>query len=334
MKTKLNFIVAGMFLAATSSALASVRYVNINNANPTPPYTNWATAATDIQSAVDAAGAGDEIVVTNGTYAPVTVDTPLALQSVNGPDVTIIDGLGGEACLYLAINAVVEGFTLTNGCGFFFSPGGGVYCESTNAVLTNCTLTGNLSYGGGGGAYGGTLNNCTLNGNSAWEGGGAEGCTLNNCTLTGNSVIGHYFLEGPVPGIGAGAYGCTLNNCILTGNSGVGAYGCTLNNCTLTGNSASGCGGGACDSTLNNCIVYFNSAPNGSNYDPSSTLNYCCTTPMPPNGVGNISADPQLASASYLSAESSCIGAGSAAYVLIFPGKIPGRTSQRLLGLN
>ena len=46
-----------------------MRYVNVNNANPTPPYTNWATAATNIQAAVDAAGAGDEIVVTNGTYA-------------------------------------------------------------------------------------------------------------------------------------------------------------------------------------------------------------------------------------------------------------------------
>ena len=149
MKTKLNFIVAGMFLAATSSALATVRYVNANNANPKPPYTTWATAATNIQDAVNAAVAGDEILVTSGVYTPVGVGEPLTVQSVNGPDVTVIDGGGMEGCLYLATNAVMVGFTLTN--GWADGGGGGVYCESTSAVLSNCVLTGNSAYEGWGG---------------------------------------------------------------------------------------------------------------------------------------------------------------------------------------
>jgi hypothetical protein len=365
--TKLSLMATGMLLAATSSALATVRYVNINNANPTPPYTNWATAATNIQNAVAAAGAGDQIVVTNGTYAPVTVNTPLTVQSVNGPDVTVIDGGGMQECVYLTNNAVMVGFTLTNGRATY---GGGVYCESTNAVLTNCVLSGNTAYYGGG-AYGGTLNNCTLTGNygegadsstlnnctlSGNYGCGAADSTLNNCTITGNSgggaencALNNCTLTGNSANSGGGAENCTLNNCTLMGNMangysggdfwngpyyvpGVGggvAY-CTLNNCTLTGNSASGnnelgpqqlwpqpilgYGGGAYGCTLNNCIVYFNTASSGGNYDPSSVLSYCCTTPMPTNGVGNISADPQLASASYLSPYSPCIGAGSATY--------------------
>jgi hypothetical protein len=501
MKTKLNFLVAGMFLAATSSALATVRYVNVNNANPTPPYTNWVTAATNIQDAVDAAGAGDEIVVTNGTYAPVSVNTPLTLQSVNGPGVTLIDGGGTVRCVSLTNNAVMVGFTLTDGNAW---AGGGVYCESTNAVLTNCVLTGNRAgkAGWGGGAYGGTLNNCTLTGNGAAFGGGASSCTLNHCVLTGNSssadydsgilafggggaydstlnnctltgnnssnsaLGGHgggaadctlnnctltgnwvhwipysywipysFFVpygggaadstlnnctltgnwafggsgggagsEGNQPctlnnctvtdnsaGIGGGAYNCTLNNCTLTGNSayefeafgaagygggaisctlnnctftgnsaegwgggahnctlnnctltgntanglyvygqyspgfGGGAYGdsyqpCTLNNCTLTGNSASDEGGGVYGGTLNNCIVYFNSAPVDGNYDPSRTLNYCCTTPMPTNGLGNITNDPAFVNAAagdfHLQSDSPCINSGNNAYVV------------------
>jgi len=34
---------------------AEVHYVDVNGANATPPYTNWVTAATNIQNALDAA---------------------------------------------------------------------------------------------------------------------------------------------------------------------------------------------------------------------------------------------------------------------------------------
>src|SRR5882672_5024109 len=93
------FFGAAMLLALAGiagSALAAVRYVDVNSTSPTPPYTSWATAATNIQDAVDAAVAGEEIVVTNGIYATggrvtdsdsttnrVVVDKPLSLRSVN-----------------------------------------------------------------------------------------------------------------------------------------------------------------------------------------------------------------------------------------------------------
>jgi hypothetical protein len=321
-------------------------YVAASSGNPVAPYTSWATAATNIQEAVDAAPPGAMIIVTNGTYAAggratpatgdgatnrVTVDKPLTLLSVNGPGVTVIQGQipgatnGGMRCVYLTNGATLAGFTMTNGSG-------GVYCESTSAVLTNCVLAGN-SAAQGGGAWGGTLNNCVLTGNSAtdwsgggaadsalnnctltgnsasWDGGGAAGSTLNNCTLTGNGAyegggaayctLNNCALTRNPAGFGGGAYGGMLNNCVLTGNSatnwgGGGAANATLNNCTLTDNSAV-YGGGASYCTLNNCIVYFNTAANGANYRQDQyggVFNYCCSTPLPTNGVGNITNAP------------------------------------------
>jgi hypothetical protein len=241
------------------SALAEVLYVDVNSTNATPPYTNWATAATNIQDAVDAAVAGDEVVVTNGTYHPLWVGKPLSIRSVNGPKSTIIDGGGRVGCVYLTNSASLYGFTLTNG----------------------------YSIGGGGGAYGGTLNNCMLTGNSAFYfggnsafyfGGGAAYSTLNNCTLIGNGATANVT-----------AYG---DNYVVI--SGGGAYGCTLHNCTLFQNVLrfwfTGTGGGT--------VI-----KDGSDYDSSSTPNNCWTN------------DPLFVSGSLrLQSNSPCINAGNSAY--------------------
>ena len=55
-------------LLAVSSLSAATLYVSLGSTNPTPPYTNWATAATSIQAAVNVAAANDAVVVTNGVY--------------------------------------------------------------------------------------------------------------------------------------------------------------------------------------------------------------------------------------------------------------------------
>jgi parallel beta-helix repeat protein len=385
-------LVGALLGTIVSASAGTTRYVWQGSPSPAVPYTSWATAARTIQDAVDAAVAGDEIVVTNGTHATggravgtnvlvnrVAVDKPLTVRSVNGPLFTLIQGSkapgggngdGAVRCVYLANGASLFGLTLTNGATRRAGDtdreqkGGGLWCESATAVVSNCVLTGNKAYQGGGGTYQGTLNNCTLSdnsvesgegggayyssfqtplgeltlnnctlsGNSANFGGGARGGTLNNCTLTGNwaygqgggalsCVLNNCTLSGnSARDWGGGADGGMLNNCLLTGNSvtggssyGGGARASTLNNCTLTGNTAKGNGGGAEGGTLNNCIVYYNTAPGAANY-VGGNLNYCCTTPLP-GGVGNLDAEPQLASAFRLSAGSPCLGKGNYAAV-------------------
>ena len=263
----------------------SVRYVNLNNPNPLPPYLGWSTAATNIQDAIDAAVSGDSIMVTNGVYQTggrvvygsltnrVVINKPVTVQSVNGPAATTIRGnrpQGNNAvrCVYLTNNAVLIGFTLTGGgtttSGDFLKEacGGGAWCESTNGRLIGCLIVSNVAWFNGGGEFFGALSNCTLAGNTATNGSGGGACfgILNNCVLSNNFA----------QVAGGGAYSNILNGCSLISNvdrgftygdnsAGGGAAYSLLNNCTVMGN-LSPSGGGAYGSTLNFCTISSNTA--------------------------------------------------------------------------
>lgn len=320
-------------LLSVSSTVASVRYVNVNNAAPASPFDTWANAATTIQDAVDVSTNGDIVLVTNGVYKTggcivsnvvnsgtvtgtdsnrVAVTTPITVRSVNGPVQTVIVGRLSNSnsdymrCVFLTNNAILVGFTLTN--GYSSSSGGGVWCCSTSSLVTNCIIWGNFaqsssfSFTPGGGASSGTLNNCEIIWNRAryWAG-GAYQSTLNNCLLAYNHAAGG------------------------GGSDGGGAVSCVLNSCTVVSNVASVGGGGVENCTLNNCIVYHNTAGFPSYGDnissgDSSTLNYCCTLPKPTNGVGNITNEPAFVSLTtadfHLQAVSPCINAGINFYVV------------------
>lgn len=284
-----------LILLLSLQAPAAVRYVNLNNASPSAPFTSWATAATNIQHAIDESVLGDEVLVTNGLYNVggrvvfgamtnrVAVDRPMTVRSVNGPLVTAIEGFltnndSAVRCVYLTNGAALVGFTLTNGStrndGDWDREvsGGGAWCESTQAFITNCVFSGNTAPNVGGGVYGGTLVDCLFTNNSSGAGGGASGSVLKNCQFWNNSA-----------GYSGGAvYNSALTDCALNGNTGIwggGANSSTLNNCTLTGNSThddsdhTSNGGGASSSTLTNCIIAGNVSLSGGGAGDSTLFN-------------------------------------------------------------
>jgi hypothetical protein len=311
MELRVSQLGVALFTLCLLNASATVLYVDLTSTNPTPPYTNWVTAATNIQDAVDVASAVDQVLVTNGIYQTgarvvsgsmtnrLAVTKAIRVQSVNGPAVTVIRGYqmpgvmnGSNAvrCVYLASGARLIGFTLTNGASqndtypptFGNQSGAGVWCESSSAIISNCVICGNAAYGYGAGALSGTLNNCILTNNtSSWDGGGAALSTLNNCALIGNLSTSSC----------GGAYTCTLNYCTLTANrayyNGGAGGSCTLNNCALTGNSGSS-GGGAIACTLNNCVLTGNSAGSGGGAS-GGKLNNCILSGNSAGSGGGVS---------------------------------------------
>ncbi len=259
----------------------------------TPPFSSWASAATNLQAAMILAGEGDTVLVTNGTYvvsAPVNVNTGVTLKAVNGPSGTVIDGGGAVQCVTLAgSNAVADGFTITGGMA---QMGAGVYCAG-GTVLKNCMVVGNRAsamdpYGGG--VY------------------GEAGSVMRNCVVARNHADGY-------DPRGGGVY----------------SGGMTIQNCTIVHNTSHGYPGYSaglwCDpgSRVENTIIFFNiatgyeiyvSEDNWFLYDTSVVVR-CCTRPAI-EGDGNITADPgfvcpDAAGADYrlLPGVSPCVNAGT-----------------------
>ena len=310
--------------------------------------TDWLTAATNIQDAVDVSNPGDLILVTNGVYKTgsrttvdstpcrLVVDKAVTLRSVNGPESTIIEGfslpgsfpwsLDSVRCAYLTNGASLIGFTLTNGSVRatayvnLTDPGGGVFCPSTSEVLSNCVIINCASYVGGG-AQGGTLLNCLITNCVGHIGGaGACGANLERCEViwtTGDNYGALYYCH---------ATNCTINyNLALYGS---GAFGGTISQCTVYGNYAEatetamggGYGGGVNGVDCQNSIIYYNVADVGGDDVASGTYTNCCTSAVVA-GSGNITNAPlfidtyNIPGNFHFQPGSPCINAGNNAFV-------------------
>jgi len=271
------FFLRWMCLLAVSYAIsadAAVHYVSTNGENISPYTNGWASAATQIQWAVNAAtDAGDTVLVSNGVYDTggkvtpsyqltnrVCVTAVITLKSVNGPTYTSIKGspspnggglgTGAVRCVYLSGGASLIGFTLTNGYTmtnstqiyYPFDLGGAGVLVNASGSVSNCLVVGNYAASQGGGmslSAGGSVNNCIISNNHivGSYGGGvylSAGGQMNNSIIINNVSTGY----------GGGVLfdsGGGLKNCLIAGNYGVGGGvffrgGGGMNNCTIVGN--------------------------------------------------------------------------------------------------
>lgn len=248
-------------------APAVEHYVDLYSTNATPPYTNWVTAASNIQHAIDECGVGDVVWVSNGVYdtgsaagsdgwpSRVVAESAIRIRSVNGTNVTHIKGDASTRCVYLGVGAMLSGFTLTNGSANVGSHqlqgfGGGAFLQS--ATISNCFVIANRATSGGG-VYGGTVADCTIRTNWAEDvGGGTYQSTVRRSRFSRNNA-NH----------GGGAYDGTIEDCYLELNRAVyrggGIAGGVARRCTMWNNRAQE-GGGCSDGNYYNCLVFGNFA--------------------------------------------------------------------------
>jgi len=268
------WICAGLALIA-QGMFATNYYVVASGSTPTPPWTNWGWAHTNLREVVARAGDNDTVYVTNNaTYYltnSVAVTYAITIRSWRpdsglDPTNTIINGNYPNTTNYCFrlwnSGAVLAGLTITNGCNYSGS-GGGIYMYQ--GIITNCIITGNRSFRtdgeyGGGGVF---LDSC---------GSSASRASIFNCHIIGNVASN----DGGGIGFEDGYGPLLISGCVISGNRGVngggmGGYrlrnGLFVTNCLISSNMASGNGGvfrSSYDSAeFRNCLMIGNTASSG-----------------------------------------------------------------------
>jgi len=250
------FISGVLALSGSTPSVAGTIYVNQFSAVPGTG-SSWRNAYTNLQSALAAAAAGDQIWVAQGTYYPGTnlMDT-FALK----PDVGLYGGFAGVenslsqrkwqkyvttlsadigdpgnaadnlyrvVTALSATNAALDGFYITGGNGStlslpLYASGAGLKISGAALSVSNCCFASNNGQDGG----------------AVWS---DTPASFHNCIFKGNS-------SRATGGAIKAFFDTTLENCVFNDNSspaGTGGaiafsnvYTLAINNCTFTSNSA------------------------------------------------------------------------------------------------
>ncbi|NLE66531.1 MAG: hypothetical protein GX608_03835, partial [Lentisphaerae bacterium] len=265
---------------ALAAGAQTIRYVAQGGQTPAAPYLNWATAASNIQDAVDAAEDGDTVLVSNGLYNTggqrlpdegfltnrVFVANAVTVRSVNGPAATTIRGNateGGNAvrCVLLQSGAVLDGFALAGGgvisdvMSLYDGFGGGVLLKE-GGIISNCWISGCK----GSGVYmfrGGRMADCLVQSNTSLSGGGVI-CEPSD--FAENEIERCRILDNTAEASGGGIFSMgnlKIHDSLICGNlaadasvgigGGIWMSGGTIANCTIAWNESRCKGGGIGD---------------------------------------------------------------------------------------
>ena len=259
-----------------------------------------------IQAGINASENGDTVLVHPGTYVEninfnghnitlgsmfiMTGDTSFISQ-------TVIDGNHSGSVVTInnveSPNALLSGLTITNGLANY---GGGIYCQSTSAQLSNLMIISNSALYNGGGISLGTgssvpISNSLVQGNTSNNGAGmyVDGSSplLTNVTFDQNEAVdngGGIYCLGQAEGINPDYQDVTItNNTASYGHGGgillTGDMSPSLSGMIITGNSCALNGGGISLGTgssvpISNSLVQGNTSNNGAGMyvDGSSPL--------------------------------------------------------------
>jgi hypothetical protein len=252
------------------------------------------SAMPTIQAGLDAAAAGDTVLVAAGTYLEhgLLLKTGVTLRGAPDAlgDVVVAGQQQGRVidCNNVQ-DVVIENLVITGGetlTAWFDDAGAGVRCLGATVRISDCRFAGNkASVGGGLGISNSTVTvqRCTFADNRAqhaqWAGGGGLWCrtstgVVSDCTFTGNTAF-----SVAEPGDGGGLFtetsylqvsGCTFSN-NATGAGGGGFYSVyqdssRVTDCQFVGNTATWAGGAYLEqslTTLIGCTFTSNTATSG-----------------------------------------------------------------------
>ncbi|OGV33635.1 MAG: hypothetical protein A2020_11115 [Lentisphaerae bacterium GWF2_45_14] len=187
-------------------------YVDVIYGDDSNSGTSKAAAKRTIQAALDAASAGNVIIVAEGLYSErlnITKDVVIIGEFGNGKTVIDSEGLNGRAVEISGtseLSCVIEGISILGGTST--SNGGGIYVNNAAPVIVSCVLMSNSAVNGGGAAVSGVnaypvFVKCSFTGNIASSDGGgiyfnnqaapvikACGIYSNGASVTGGGIYG------------------------------------------------------------------------------------------------------------------------------------------------